>query len=250
MRTAQEKVADFVRRLKEVAGDNLESAILYGSAARGQYQASRSDLNVLCTLKSLAAEELARISPVVNWWCKDEGEPAPQFFQNAELHQSADVFAIEFLDMQQSHKVLYGPDVISAISVPMNLHRVQVEHELRTLLLRLRQYFLLHAENHGDLRVFSAKSSSSVRVLLRHVIMAFGEVPPEDWPELSIRIAQLTGAHAAALETPWRWRDDLAHATEVARGYAFYMTAIAQVIEALDQKVPKSEWQRIRKRVS
>jgi len=250
MRTAEEKVADLVRRLREIAGDNLESVTLYGSAARGQYQASRSDLNVLCTLKSLAAEELARISPVVNWWCKDEGEPAPQLFQKAELHESADVFAIEFLDMQQSHKVLYGPDVIGAISVPMNLHRVQVEHELRTLLLRLRQYFLLHADNHGDLRAFSAKSTSSLRVLLRHVILAFGGAPPEDWPELSTRIAQLTGADVEALEIPWRWRDDLAHATEVARGYGGYMTAITRVIEALDQRVPKSEWQRIRKRVS
>ena len=52
------KLTELVSRLKEAAGKNLESVILYGSAARGDYKPGKSDLNVLCTLVDLSFPEL------------------------------------------------------------------------------------------------------------------------------------------------------------------------------------------------
>ncbi len=75
-----------------------------------------------------------------------------------ELRESADVFAIELLDIQRSHKTLFGQDVVTAIDVPMNLHRIEVEHELRTTLLRLRHHLLLSPDNEDELRAVLAKS--------------------------------------------------------------------------------------------
>src|SRR5487761_102325 len=158
MLSTDAKLADLVSRMKEFAGENLESLILYGSAARGDFKEGHSDLNVLCVLRSVAARELSRVAPVVHWWCKDQKEPAPLFFTAQELRSSADVFSIELLDMQQSRRVLHGPDVVQGIPVPMNLHRVQVEHDLRTLLLKLSQHFLLNGQKEDDLRAAAAKS--------------------------------------------------------------------------------------------
>src|ERR1700687_3053838 len=143
MGDAHEALKNLVERLHEAAKDNLESIILYGSAARGDFQDARSDLNVLCVLRSLRAAELVRVSAVVKWWTDLQHQPAPLFFSSEELGQSADVFAIELLDMQQSHRVLHGSDAIAGITVPMNLHRVQVEHELRTTLVGVggRRFF-------------------------------------------------------------------------------------------------------------
>src|ERR1700674_1218751 len=158
MGDVHEALKNLVERLHEAARDNLESIILYGSAARGDFRDAHSDLNALCILRSLRAAELSRVSPVVRWWTTAQHQPAPLFFSVDELRQSADVFAIELLDMQQSHRVLYGQDVIAGITVPMNLHRVQVEHELRTLLLKLRQHFLREAGNQQELGAVRAKS--------------------------------------------------------------------------------------------
>ena len=178
MLSTEAKLTDLVSRMKEYAADNLESIILYGSAARGDHKEGHSDLNVLCVLRSVAARELARVTPVVHWWCKDQNEPAPLFFTAEELRHSADVFSIEMLDMQRSRRVLYGSDVIDGIPVPMNIHRVQVEHDLRTLLLKLRQHFVLTGQKENELRAAEAKSSSSVLALLRHTLIAFEEEPP------------------------------------------------------------------------
>src|SRR5260370_18492741 len=115
--------------MKEFAAENPEPWILFASAARGDFKEGHSDLNVLCVLRSVAARELARVTPVVHWWCQDQYEPAPLFFTPDELRQSADVFSIELLDMQHSRRVLYGADCIADIDIPLNLARVQAAHD-------------------------------------------------------------------------------------------------------------------------
>jgi predicted nucleotidyltransferase len=218
--------------------------ILYGSAARGDFKEGHSDLNVLCVLRSVAARELTRVTPVVHWWSKDHNEPAPLFFTAEELRQSADVFSIELLDMQESRRVLYGADVVAGIPVPMNLHRVQVEHDLRTLLLKLRQHFLLTGQKESELRTAEAKSSSSVLALLRHALIAFDEEPPATAQEVFARIAALTGADAEAFIAAFKLRDRHAHVDDIVRTYGQYLNALTVVISALDKRVPKQEWHR------
>ena len=244
MLSTEAKLADLVSRMKEFAGENLESMILYGSAARGDFKEGHSDLNVLCVLRSVTARELTRVSPVVHWWCKDQNEPAPLFFTSEELRTSADVFSIELLDMQRSRRVLDGPDVIAGIAIPMNLHRVQVEHDLRTLLLKLRQHFLLTGQKESELRVAAAKSSSSALALLRHTLIVFDEDPPAAAHEVFVRIAALTGAEAEAFAASYKLRDRHAHAEDIVRTYSQYTNALSVVISALDKHVPKQEWHR------
>src|SRR4029077_4577449 len=199
---------------------------------------------VLCVLRSLAMRELTRVSPAVHWWCKEQNEPPPLFFTSEELRQSADVFSIELLDMQQSHPILHGADVITGIHVPTNLHRIQVEHDLRTLLLKLRQHFLLTHQKESELRAAAAKSASSARLLLRHALIVFGETPPLDPHDVFARIAALTGADAAAFAAAFRLRDSHAHVENMADAYGQYLNALSVVISALDKRVPKQEGQR------
>ncbi len=43
--------------------------------------------------------------------------------------------------MQQHHRVLFGLDaLLTGLQIPMDLHRVQVEYELREKLILLRQH--------------------------------------------------------------------------------------------------------------
>lgn len=246
MLTREEKLIEIVRRLQEAAGNNLESIVLYGSAARGDYHSRKSDLNLLCVLKSAKTQELARIASVVRWWSADQREPAPRIFTREELSRSADVFSIELLDIGRHHKILFGPDPIADIEVPTNLHRVQVEHELRTTLQKLRAGFLRYAENEAQLREIYSQSISSVSTLLRHFLIALGENSDLDHAAVYRRVEQLTGALAAAFELGRELRDNHP-ATEIVRSYGKYLEAIEAVIHSLDALVPKREWQRVKR---
>src|ERR1700730_11227313 len=251
MGDVHEALKNLVERLHEAAKDNLESIILYGSAARGDFHEAHSDLNVLCILRSLRTAELARVAGVVKWWTTAQHQPAPLFFSSQELHRSADVFAIELLDMQQSHRVLYGSDVIAGINVPMNLHRVQVEHELRTLLLRLRQHFLQEAGNQHELGAVLVKSFSSALTLLRHTLIAFQEQPQTAAGDVFVRIAALTTASAPAFEAVRRLREAKSLDRDaVLPVYDGYLAALEKVIAAVDHHLPKHQWQRAGKNSS
>jgi predicted nucleotidyltransferase len=246
MLSTDAKLTELVKRLREFAGSNLECAILFGSAARSDFREGHSDLNVVCILRSLTVEELGRLAGVVKWWCVEQKEPAPLFFTKEELRQAADVFAIEILDMKQGRRVLYGEDVVAGIEVPMNLHRVQVEHDLRTMLLKLRQHYLRAPGNAQELAPVLRKSFSGALTLLRHTVIAFGEPPPAHALEIVARAASLTGAEAASFEALLKLRETGEFQGEIVPLYGAYLKALERVLHALDHHLPKGEWQRVK----
>jgi predicted nucleotidyltransferase len=240
------KLAELVKRLKEYAATNLECVILFGSAARGDFREGHSDLNVVCILRSLAVEELGRLSHVVKWWCVEQKEPAPLFFTQDELRQSADVFAIEILDMKQGRRILFGPDVVAGIEVPMNLHRLQVEHDLRTVLLRLREHYLRAPGNARELVPVLRKSFSGVLTLLRHTVIAFGEEPPLAARDIVARAAHLTGSDTAVFETMLQLRETGELHGEIIPLFGAYLKGLELLLHALDHHLPKREWRRVK----
>jgi predicted nucleotidyltransferase len=239
------KLAELVNRLKEAAGKNLESVILYGSAARGHYKPGASDINILCTLVTMDVHELQLLAPVVHWWTRDEKEPPPLFFLTEELQRSTDVFAIESLDLQRAHRVLYGKDPVTDLQVPMNLHRVQVERDLRLLMMRLRQHVLLAGKNELEYTAILKRSDSTSLVLLRHTLLDFGEEPPAEHSKLFERIAALTGADAGSFQDVHDFREGRKLEKDVFHIYDGYIRALEKVIIAMDGLVPKKEWQRV-----
>lgn len=246
MLSTDAKLTELVKRLKEFAATNLECVILFGSAARGDFREGHSDLNVVCILRSLTVEELGRLAGVVKWWCLEQKEPAPLFFTHEELRQAADVFAIEILDMKQGRRVLYGEDLVAKIEVPMNLHRLQIEHDLRTLLLKLRQYYLRAPGNDHELAPVLQKSFSGVLTLLRHTVIAFGEQPPVHAREIVARAASLTGTEPSAFDALLKQHESGELQGEIIPVYGAYLKVLEQVLHALDHHLPKHEWKRVK----
>jgi hypothetical protein len=232
--------------MKETAVSNLQSILLYGSAARGNFKEGHSDLNLLCVFGSLTVEELGRAAPVVKWWCIEQKEPVPLFFTAQELHAAADVFSIEILDIQASHRVLYGADAVREIEVPMNLHRVQVEHDLRTTVLKLRGHYLRAPGNAEALAPVLRKSFSGVLILLRHTLVAFGEEPPSEAREVIARVTALAGLAAAAFDATLELHESGKLGGEINEIYGAYLKALEEVIQALGRHMPKREWRRVK----
>ena len=168
-----------VEKLKTAAGENLSSVVLYGSAASGHFHPGHSDLNVLCVLAKLDAQSLEALGPVARWWM-GKHQPAFLLFTMDELRCSADVFAVELLDIKAAHHVLYGDDCFTGFDVPMDLHRVQVERELRTKVIRLRQAYVGAAGDSKAVLALLTQSVSSFVTLFRHTLVVFGEQPSQD----------------------------------------------------------------------
>ncbi len=243
MKKPEGKLAELVSRLQAVCGDNLISVVLYGSAARQDFHEHYSDVNILVVCRDLGAEALAAITPVVRWWTREEKFTPPLMMTEVELRESADVFAIELLDIQNIHRTLFGEDIVAAIHVPMNLHRVEVEHELRTTLLRLRQQMLMTPDEEAGLRLVLGKSVSGTITLLRHALIALGDDPSRDKAKLLEQSGQVFGFDPRALQTILDLRDNPEHMVNVHDVYNAYMGIIGQVAHQLDERVPKHHLQ-------
>jgi hypothetical protein len=172
---AQEKLSsEFVEKIRAAAGPNLVSVILYGSAAEGEFHPEYSDLNLLCILRDASFNSLGKIAEVVAWWRGKKHRP-PLLLTQADLRTSVDVFSIEFVDMKQRHRLLYGEDVLRSLDVPMTLHRSQLEYELREKLFLLRQHLVVAGNDEKQLWEVMLNSLSSFTTLFRHVLLEMGE---------------------------------------------------------------------------
>ena len=245
MKKPESKLQELVTRLQQACGENLVSIVLYGSAAREDFHEQFSDVNVLVVLQHLQAASFAAISAVLHWWSREEKLRPPMIMTLEELRESADVFAIELLDIQRSHKTLFGQDVVTAIDVPMNLHRVEVEHELRTTLLRLRHHLLLSPGNQDELRAVLAKSITSVLTLFRHALIAVGENPPQAKAQVLENAGQAFGFEVQPLRSILALRNQGTHSENLHELYHAYMSAIQRVARELDARVPKRQLQKL-----
>jgi predicted nucleotidyltransferase len=179
-----------VEKLKNAFHDGLVSVTLYGSAAPGGTEDMFSDLNILCVLKQVTPAELEDGEPVMRWW-RGLDHPAPILLSETEVAHSSDSFPIEFYDMKERRKVLFGVDVIEHLQVDTRNYRTQVEHELRAKMLRLRQH-AGHVLSDGQaLLTLCLNSSSTFCVLGRHALILAGVDAPLERRAVVRKLADL-----------------------------------------------------------
>ena len=146
------------------------------------------------------AAHLEALHGPVEWWIR-RGQRPPLVFTLDELRRSADIFTIELLDMKSRHRILFGEDVLAGISVPLHYHSIQVERELRTDWLRLRQAMLAAPKKPKVYLEMMVSSFSAFAALFRHALIALGEAPAETKREAIDRIAKFAGADPAGFHT-------------------------------------------------
>ena len=116
MHQAVERVVSSFLTHADTALPSGYSAVLYGSAARGDYVPGWSDINLLLVVDGLAAEVLRGLGRGLGEWRKAAAEP-PLLITRAEWARATDVFPIEITDMRAAHKVLRGADPLIGLEV-------------------------------------------------------------------------------------------------------------------------------------
>jgi len=126
---------------KAVFGDDLTAIILYGSAAGADYTPGKSDINLLIVLTDRGIGQLRKaIEPVSRW--RKRNVATPLFMTKAYLDSSLDSYPVEFLNMRENHRTIFGEDVLAELTFDPKYLRLQIERELKGKLLLLRSGFL------------------------------------------------------------------------------------------------------------
>jgi hypothetical protein len=232
----EKQIDEFVLRMGQAAGENLESVILFGSAVSGGFHDEFSNVNLLCVVREASYATFSALAPVVEWWTRQKRH-VPLVLTSEELQHSADVFSIEFLDMQRSHRVLFGTDVLAGLTIPMHFHRAQVEYELREKTILLRERLLVAGTDKKQLWELLLASLSTFVTLFRHSLIALGDTPPDSKRDTIQALAQRIQFDPSAFVQLLDIREQKADrkqfdATDV---FARYLAAIQQVTAAVDR---------------
>jgi hypothetical protein len=225
-----------VDRLKTAQGAGLVSVILYGSAASGQQQGSYSDLNVFCALERVGMAELQHAEPIVRWW-RDQGNPSPLMMSRQETLTSTDCFPIEFHDMLERRRVLYGEDLIAGLQIDYSFYRAQVEHELRAKLLRLRSKAAGVLSERELLSRLMVESVSTFLILGRHALRLAAANAPWDRREIAAQLSQRFGVDPQAFYTLLDLRDGKSKPRQVEPAPLFeqYLQAMTTLVDSVDR---------------
>ena len=231
---AKMTLEELVSQLRNAFGQGLHAIVLYGSQATPDHSA-RSDYNILVLVDSLDATRLQAASAAARAWA-DSGNPAPMTLTLDEWHGSADIFPMEYADILERHRVLFG-DFRTEVRVDPGHLRLQLEHEAMGTLLQLRRGALA-AGNDAKLQLaLLEESASTVMVIFRALLRLKGETPPIENVDVAQRVATLVELDAASFvrviwhrkgQTPLRTQD-------VGAVLTGYLAGIQQLVRYLDR---------------
>ena len=227
-----EIVNPLLERLDSALGPSY-AAVLYGSAARGEFRPGLSDVNLLLVCETLRPEMLRRLSGALED-LRRLRQPPPLLLEREEWARAQDVFPIEVTDMQLAHRALRGSDPVTGLVVDRGDLRRALEQELRAKLLRLRQAFALQAGDPRALGEVASRSVASVAVLFRVALALHGKPAPLATPECLQAAGAAMGIATAPIAELWlARRADGATATPAL--FEAYVTAVAAAVRVIDQ---------------
>ena len=230
---------ELVSQLRAAYGTELRAVVLYGSAAAGEHIPKRSDFNVLVVVDSLGLERLRAAAAVARAWGEGGNYP-PLTMTTSEWRGSADIFPMEYADILERHKILYGELPTEGLQVAPRDLRLQLEQEAMGKLLKLRQGVLAAGGDERRLTELLAASLSTIMVIFRAVVRLHGARPAMDNLAVSRAVAEYAGFDAAPFERVVRHvRGEQAVTTaEVGPVLAGYLRGMEKAVAHLDRFAP------------
>ncbi len=236
----QKLLQTYVKEVTGTFGEQMEGLLLYGSAVRGEFIPGRSNLNILLLVSSYDSAVLKQYSALHRRWSKEQ-IMVPLFLTEEELHMSAAVFPLEFLEIQEQHRVLGGRDPFIGFHVKTDRLRDAVVQGFASHLLRLRQRYVEGGGGDEATTILLLLSITSMLPLLRGVQRLLGR-PPLSHSDAAISdVAEQLKLDLQGLLDAWLLkRGQISHGShEVPRLFDRYLQAATRLTRAVEQ-LPQS----------
>lgn len=172
----QRDLAVFADEVRAALGDDCVGVVLYGSAAGADWIPGRSDVNTVIVLRRASVAALNRLAPLIARW-RRKGFALPVLLDRDQVEHARLLFPMELNDIKRQHRVLAGEDPFAAIATDEAALRRECAQEAFGKLLRLRAFYLEHANDTARLADMMTESSKSFIIVIRHLLWLRGGAP-------------------------------------------------------------------------
>ena len=161
---------NLINECKEKLKDNLVSIIKYGTEGEPN--------NILIVTRQLKFNDLEKLKPIILTFSK-KSKVVPILFTESGLKDSNDVFPLEILDMIYPHELLHGVDVLNNVELDKKHVRMQIEFELRSKLIHLRESYI-GIKRPKDLKLLLKSAVPTLMPLLYGLLFMKDIKPPSE----------------------------------------------------------------------
>lgn len=227
-----------VEQLRGALAGNLASVTVVGSALTGDYRAGASDINTVVVLGAHNLAALQAIAGLAKSLRKKRVSP-PLLMTGAYIERSRDVFGVEFLDFQLTHRTVVGDDPFAGLSIGKGDVRLQCERELKATLIRLRQGYIAAAANKRLVRDVLISAAKGLAPLLRGMLWLKDVERPQTMAATFEKAGGEFLVDLGSVSSVERWRHEKTRLGEsdIERSFeAVYSTAekLAEIVDGME----------------
>lgn len=186
--TIRPLISEFANKIVDKFDDNVRTVLIYGSAAGVNYNPGVSNINIAVIFKTIDLSVLDQSVALVKWGHKHK-IATPLFLTKDYILNALDVFPVEFNEIKEQHKVIFGEEIFKDLDIPLKDIRLLCEQQLKGKLLHLRQAYLDIGSNPAVLKNLLIRALSDLVPVFRQLIRLKGQKPNEPKEEMLKRLA-------------------------------------------------------------
>lgn len=186
----QPVITEFANKLLVNLSDNATALLVYGSAAGIDYNPGISNINIAVIVKTLDFAVLNQSLTLIKWG-RQHKIATPLFLTKEYILGALDVFPVEFTEIKEQHKLIFGEDIFKDLDIPLKDLRLLCEQQVKGKLLRLRQAYLDIGSNPSVLKNFLISALSDLVPVFRQLIILKGQKPFERKEDMFEQLAQI-----------------------------------------------------------
>lgn len=220
---------DLMAALQANWNNNLKSIVRYGAAAIDDQSTEPSDQFLLILLSNSCPASLAPAADTIRKWVKHH-HPMPFIFDEAAFRQSADIFPIDYLSMQDHHEVMFGINPLQNIRIDQRHLRLQCESEMQGRLIHLKSEFVLKCHEPKQLLQLMLQSLADFDRIFCGIMHLLGEKPVtgrrKTLDRLAIRIGFNPDVFIQLYDSPKH--------SQATQKFEHYLTALEAITKYVD----------------
>ncbi len=186
----------FIAAAKKAFGDNLLSAVLYGSGAEGKLRPT-SDVNLILLLATFERDQADQLREPLRL-AEAAIKLRVMFLLRDELKPASQAFAVKFADITRRRLVLYGDDPFASFSVSREDAIFRLKQTLLNLTLRLRETYISRSLREEQVVVVIADTAGPLRSCASALLELEGNTvssPKDALEQIAASLASGTAAH-------------------------------------------------------
>jgi predicted nucleotidyltransferase len=175
-------IENFVGEARKYLSSDLDSVILFGSAAEGRLR-RHSDVNLIIVLNDFEVQKINQFREPYRI-AHAAIKLNVMLLLKSEISLAADAFALKFADILGRHKVLFGEDPFKILRISRESQIARLKQTLLNLTLRIRERYVLISLREEQLIHVNNELSGPLRTIAATYLSLTGQ--PENSPKAAL----------------------------------------------------------------